>query len=155
MDRIQIIIGLIVIAVIVFIAFVVFGNIRNIPFIGPSKTVTIDGHTFMVAVANTTQEKETGLSNRTSLPQDQGMYFPFSTPSFYPFWMKGMEFALDILFIKDNKVVTVFRNLPPAQGNFPPVYKPNQPADAVLEINAGLSQTYNINPGDTVKTQGL
>lgn len=155
MDKLRVIIGLIVIAIIVFVAFIIFGNIRNIPFLAPSKSVTIKGHTFSVTVANTDKEKEIGLSGQASLSQNEGMYFPFSTPSYYGFWMSNMNFPLDIIFIRDNKVVTVFRNLPPGKGDFLPVYKPNQPANAVLEINAGLSQKYNINPGDSVQTNGI
>jgi len=50
--------------------------------------------------------------------------------------------------------VTVFRNVPvpsnPKATNLP-VYVPTQPADYVLEINAGQAQTYDFQNGDDVK----
>lgn len=153
MARIRIIFGLIIVAVIIFIAFLFFRNGVTIPFVGKSSTVTINNHQFTVSIARTLQEKETGLSGRNSLPQDQGMYFPFDTPGFYSFWMQGMKFPLDIIYINNNKVVTVFRNVPPPQtGSQPVVVKPTQPANAVLEISAGLSEKYTIKEGDSVKT---
>ncbi len=118
----------------------------------PKASVTINNHTFGLTFATTEEEKSIGLSQHTSLPQDQGMLFSFDTPSFYSFWMKNMQFPIDIIFIKDNKVVTVFPNAQPAQAGDenPPTFTPEEPADTVLEINAGLSEMYGIKKGDVI-----
>jgi uncharacterized membrane protein (UPF0127 family) len=146
----KIIIGFIVI-LLLFSAFVFF-QIDKAP-IPPSK-VTIDTHTYSVALAKTTAEQQQGLSGKSSLPQDQGMLFIFKTAAQYPFWMKGMKIPLDMIFIKDNKIVTIFRNIPvPSNPNATnlPVYTPTQPANYVLELNAGLAQKYDFQNGDNVK----
>jgi len=152
MDKIKIVLGLLILAIIIFLVLLVYGNVKNIPFVTPEKTVTIHNQTFTVSIASTIQEQEKGLSGRTSLPQNQGMYFPFSSSGFYAFWMKEMKFPLDIIFINNGKVVTVYKDLQPARSDNPPIYKPYQPANAVLEINAGLASKYTISDGDTVKT---
>jgi uncharacterized membrane protein (UPF0127 family) len=152
MDKIKIVLGLLIFAIIIFVVLLVYGNIKNIPFVTPQETVTIHNQTFAVTVASTIQEQEKGLSGRQSLPQNQGMYFPFASSGFYAFWMKDMKFPLDIIFINNGKVVTVYKDLQPGVGSNPPIYKPYQPANAVLEINAGLANKYTISDGDTVKT---
>lgn len=151
MDKIKIVLGLLIIAIIIFVVLLMYGNIKNIPFVSPQKTITIRNQTFTVSIASSMQEQEKGLSDRASLPQNQGMYFPFSSPGFYAFWMKDMKFPLDIIFINNGKVVTVYKDLQPGVGNNPPIYKPYQPANAVLEINAGLANKYTISHGDIVK----
>lgn len=146
----KIIIGFIVI-LLLFSAIVFLQINKNAT---PSSQITINNHTFSVELAKTQKDQQQGLSGRNSLPQDQGMLFIFQTPSKQAFWMKGMKFPLDMIFMKDNKVVTIFHNIPvpkdPNATNLP-VYTPTQPANYVLEINAGLAQKYQFQEGQTVK----
>ena len=116
-------------------------------------TVTIDGHLFLIEVARTQQEQETGLAKYMSYSQKNAMYFPFPRPGYVAFWMKGMHFPIDILFIRNEKIVTIAANIPaptPGQTHLP-TYVPASPADGALEISAGLSQKYGFRIGDTVK----
>ncbi len=117
-------------------------------------TVTIDNQPFTVLIAKTEQEKETGLSQRNSLPENMGMIFPFSTPDFYGFWMKDMKFPLDFIWINNGKIVTIVDDIQPPTSVNPnlPVFKPVEKADTVLELNAGTAKKYNFKVGDTVTT---
>jgi uncharacterized membrane protein (UPF0127 family) len=146
----KIIIGFIVI-LLLFSAFVVL-QIDKTP--KPPSTITFDNQTYNVELAKTQAQQQQGLSGRNSLPQDQGMLFVFKTPDRYAFWMKGMKFPLDIIFINNNKIVTIYRNVPvpkdPKATNLP-VYLPTQPANYALEINAGQALKHNFKNGDTVK----
>lgn len=152
MDKFRIIIILVILVVLLIIGVFFFGNIRNIPFISKQSTVIVAGHTFIVEVAQTATQKEKGLSGRSSLAADHGMYFPFDTPGFYAFWMKDMKFPLDIVYISRGKVIAVYRNVAPKPNPYNTVVKPNQPADSVLEINAGIAQKDGITNGSTVTT---
>lgn len=129
-----------------------FVGILFLAFLHPTKkpTATIDHHTFSIEIAQTPQQQEIGLAKYASLPKNNAMYFPFNRPDYYTFWMKGMHFPIDMLFVRNNKVVTIFSNVmaKPDYQNY--IYKPTQPSDAVLEINAGLSQQYGFQLGDTV-----
>jgi uncharacterized protein len=145
----KIIIAFIVI-LLLFSGFVLYQINKNT---SSKAKVTIDNHTFSVDVATTSAQQQQGLSGRDSLPQDQGMLFIFNQAARYPFWMKDMKFPLDMLYINNNKIVTIFQNVPvPQQGKTNlPVYTPSTSANQVLEINAGLAKKYNLQKGDTVK----
>lgn len=124
------------------------------PFFGQNGKVTAGGNTFRVSVAKTQEQSEKGLSGKRSMGENEGMLFVFDTPGYYGFWMKEMKFPLDILFIHDNKIVTIYKNVPaPSTPDTKslPVYKPMAPSDKVLEINAGQADKYSIKTGDTVE----
>src|SRR5260221_3370408 len=125
----KIIIGFIIIFLI-FSGIILF-QINKSPL--PKSKVTIDKHTFSVEVATTSAQQQQGLSNKASLPQNQGMLFVFKTAQPYPFWMKNMEFPLDIIFINNNKIVDIFQNVPqPKSANAKlPIYTPNATANQV------------------------
>src|SRR5579863_8318724 len=128
--------GLVIIAalVILLLAFFFFRNSSIFPFLSPTKTVTINSHTFSVTLAQTEKDKELGLTIKSSLPQDQGMYFPFSSAGYYSFWMGNMKFPIDIIFIHNGKVVTIFSKAQPQDASKPAViFKPTEPSNAVLE----------------------
>ena len=117
--------------------------------------VKINGITIPVEVAKTDVQRRNGLSNRDSLPEGEGMFFEFTQKDVKPpFWMKDMRFAIDILWINDNKIVQIDKNVqPPETGTTDDkliLYIPNQPIDYVLEVAAGFSDENNIKIGDIV-----
>lgn len=113
-------------------------------------TVTINDHTFSVDMAVTPQEKEKGLGYRNSLPTDHGMLFVWDHKEVFPFWMKGMRFPIDIIWIDQTTIVDISTNIPIPTGSYYPIYHPRTPVDKVLEVNAGLTASYVIQIGDTV-----
>ncbi len=128
----------------------------SLPFT-KTATATINNHKFVLLIAKSAKEKEIGLSEKTALPQDTGMLFPFEKADYYSFWMKNMKISIDIIYINKNKIVAIYENLkPPAtnQENIP-IFKPEEVSNAVLEINAGLSKKYNFKKGDEVKIENL
>lgn len=146
---------IIILAIIFAITFFVLSGKKAThaptPITQPS--ATINGHTFSVEIAKDDKTRERGLSDKPSLPQDWGMLFLFDKPSTYSFWMKEMHFPIDIIYINNDIIVHVFKNVPPPTSSKEelPVYTPDAPADKVLEINAGLSEKYGIKKGDKVK----
>lgn len=131
-------------------------NVFNFPFM-QNPTATINKHAFSLIVVKEAKDVEIGLSNKTSLPQDQAMLFVFKKEDIYPFWMRDMKFPLDIIFIKDDKIVTISQNAQPptSPSDNVPVYKPMSPVNKVLEINAGLSKKYDIKEGNVVQFKNL
>jgi uncharacterized membrane protein (UPF0127 family) len=114
--------------------------------------VIINKQKFTVNLAISNQQKEKGLSILNSLPLNKGMLFPFEKSGIYVFWMKGMKFPIDIIYIQNNKIVEIFKDLPnPKTTNeAPAIAVPKQKANYVLEINSGLSSKYNFKTGDNV-----
>ncbi len=117
--------------------------------------LTLKGRVFTVEVADTDKKKEKGLGERDALPPDRGMYFPFSSGQHWVFWMKGMRFPIDILWIRDGKIVDIDASVPVAQGEKLETYSPVEPADAVLELNAGMAQEIGLRAGDELLLKAL
>ena len=115
-----------------------------------SGTVKINDTLFTVDVAVTAIEKERGLSYRKKLEPTHGMIFVYDHKEIYPFWMKGMNFPLDFIWLDGNKIVDITKNVQPANGFNMQVVKPMLPVDKILEINAGEVEKYGIKIGDTV-----
>lgn len=115
--------------------------------------VNIHGKTYKLLIAKTEKEKEIGLSSRISLPSDQGMIFPYDKADYYRFWMKDMKFPIDIIFLNNKKVVTIFSNIPPPAlptDNLP-IYEPDAPSSMILELNANEANKQHLKKGDTIE----
>lgn len=88
---------------------------------------------------------------RDKLDQNKGMLFVFDNSANYPFWMKNTKIPLDIIWINANKeIVYISEFTQPCKTFFCPKINPNKNAKYVLEINAGLSQKFDIKVGDNV-----
>ncbi len=116
-----------------------------------SGTVTVNNTVFVVDLALNPLEKEKGLGFRKSLPAKHGMLFVYDHKEQYMFWMKGMQFPLDFLWINGNIIVDITRDVQPPKGLNMNMVKPNVPVDKILEINAGETDTFNIQVGDKVR----
>ena len=116
--------------------------------------LNIDSATFTVEIASTALEQTRGLSFRPSLGASDGMLFIFGTGSVQTFWMKDMNFPLDMIWISGNTVAGFAQNVPaPAPGTQIwelPIYPSPPNTDRVLEVNAGTVAKYNIRVGDAV-----
>lgn len=107
-----------------------------------------------VDVAQTPAQRERGLLGRAELGDNEGMLFVFDKPDYYSFWMKGMKFPLDIIWIdKELRVVGVVEKALPE--SFPQTFVPNVPVSYVLEVNAGFAGENGIRPGDSVSLKLL
>ena len=110
--------------------------------------VRIGKSVFSVEMADTESAREQGLGYRDALCKTCGMMFVFDHADTYAFWMKGMRFPLDILWIRDGSIVHIERSVDFHDQHA--VYSPSQPADRVLELNAGICEKANMREGDTV-----
>jgi len=108
-----------------------------------------------VEVAETPLAREKGLSGREKLDQNKGMLFVFPKKDYYPFWMKEMNFPIDIIWIDNDRVVDISYNVaaPSTVSEFFKTYQPKEPVNFVLEVNAGFSKEYNVKVGDRVKIE--
>ncbi len=106
---------------------------------------------FRVELANNNVTRARGLSGRDSLGENEGMLFIFDRPDKQSFWMKGMKFSLDIIWISNGQVAEISENLPPAIFPDLKIYSPAQPVNMVLEINSGAARRRGIKVGDRVE----
>ena len=122
-----------------------------------SPSAKINNYAFKLYVARAPKDKEIGLSKYKNLSKDMGMLFLFEKKDYYSFWMKQMEFPIDIIFIQDGKIVTIYKNVEPpkSENGGLLIYKPKEPSNMVLEINAGLSSKYKLKVGDKVNLNNI
>lgn len=120
----------------------------------PTNQLKIGEALLNIEVADTQGERNKGLSGREKLASDSGMLFIFETPKKYQFWMKGMKFPLDMIFIREGKVVDFLTQVPMAENGLTdanlPRYQPTVPIDMLLEVNDGFIQSQNILKGEAV-----
>ena|SRR3989344_6646637 len=108
---------------------------------------------FEVEIADSDEEKTNGLSNRNLLAENRGMLFIFLEEDFYGFWMKDMEFPLDIIWVDENKKIAgITKNFQPCNSDEQClVVYPEEKIKYVLEINAGVSDKFNFARGDEIR----
>lgn len=104
--------------------------------------------TLAIEFAETDYEVHTGLMYRTTMEENQGMLFIFPDVAMHSFYMKNTEFALDIIFIDENRNIASFqKNAQPLNENG---LSSQVPVKYVLEVNAGLSDKWNLAVGDSI-----
>jgi len=89
------------------------------------------------------------------MPNDHGMIFYFNPPQVVTFWMKGMQFPLDFIWVRDHKVTELTEHVGAPLASMTddqlPRYTPKEYVDAVVEVNAGFVEFYKIRVGDSLK----
>jgi uncharacterized protein len=101
-----------------------------------------------VEIADNEEERMRGLMYRQSLPENAGMLFIFTNDEDRSFWMKNTFISLDIIYINSKKeIVSIQKYTQPKSTYSIPSEKP---AMYVLEVNAGFTDKYGINPGDKI-----
>ena len=113
-----------------------------------SPSVIIKDHVIEVEIADEFNEWSQGLSNREFMEENKGMLFVFPGKQIRRFWMKDMNFPLDIVWLDDNKIIKIDQNAQP-EGNSPTRrYSSPMPINYVLEVNAGWCNQNNIKVGN-------
>jgi uncharacterized protein len=112
-------------------------------------SVDVGGATVKAEVAADSKSRERGLSGRTSLAEGRGMLFVYPDRQVRTFWMKGMRFPIDIIWIARGRVTGVERNAPVPVGSVP-LYSSRVAADHVLEVPAGWAGRHGADAGTPV-----
>jgi uncharacterized membrane protein (UPF0127 family) len=119
--------------------------------------VTIRGQRVSVEVAKTRSEQALGLGDRDSLDWGRGMLFPYESPGFMTFWMRRMRFDIDIVWIRDRRIVGIEEFVPyPREQHEPPAtVRAPELVDMVLEVPAGFARAHGWRRGDRIAVSGL
>jgi uncharacterized membrane protein (UPF0127 family) len=117
---------------------------------GYNQTVVSIGDARLLAdIAATPDQKSLGLGVRSNMTEAEAMLFPFESEAVHGFWMNGMKFPIDIIWLDaGKKVVHIEPGLQPCQTSLNcPTYSPEKSAQYVLETVAGFSQRHNVTVG--------
>ncbi len=110
-------------------------------------TLVVGKTRYNLRLATTPDQQAQGLSGLKSLPDNTGMLFVFSGSALRCFWMKGMRFALDIIWLSaDNEVLLVDHDLSPR--TYPMSFCVS--AHSVIELVAGQARAAGITRGRTL-----
>jgi uncharacterized membrane protein (UPF0127 family) len=105
-----------------------------------------------VEIAQTEQERELGLMNRTSLPEDDGMFFVFGGPQAnVGFWMKNTLIPLSVAFADENGRIARILDMEPCEADPCTVYDPGATFVTALEANQGAFDRWGVAVGDQMK----
>lgn len=116
---------------------------KSIPLQGYEGVLSSGDLSIPITIADTPEEQEQGLSGTDSLTEGTGKLFVFKTPAIYGFWMKDMQYPLDIIWIgTDMRIVSISEYVTPE--SYPTVFYPPQAVGYVLEVNAGFSTTHHL-----------
>ena len=118
--------------------------------------VDIGSAQFTAVVVDTPKLLARGLSGRDTLAPDRAMWFDLGVEGPATFWMRGMRFPIDIVWVDAGlRVVHVTHEAGvPEPGlsdaDLPRYDAAGLPVRYVLEINAGLADELGIGPGSLV-----
>jgi len=113
-----------------------------------------NAHSYDALVADTIPTLAQGLSGRASLPPATGMLFVFDPPRVETFWMHRMQFPIDIIWIRDGKVIGIQENAPVPQGLSTATFPSPGIVSHVFEVPAGTAARDGITMGTAVTIVG-
>lgn len=99
--------------------------------------------------ADSPSERNQGLMDVNSMPQDAGMVFYFDEEQPQSFWMMNTPLSLDIMYVNaDSVIVSIYKSTTPFSDKTLPS---GAPAKYVVETNAGYSISNDIREGMKVR----
>ncbi|MDD5489767.1 MAG: DUF192 domain-containing protein [Candidatus Moranbacteria bacterium] len=141
------IIGLIIL---VILLNYVSSEFFSLKYWNPVKRVYLKNTLVKAEEVNTAEKIERGLAGRASLDEGRGMLFSMPKDDFQRFWMKGMQFSLDIIWIENGRVIGCEGRISPDDQR---IFTSPEKASLVLEVNAGFCEQYNVQLNDSVSVQ--
>ncbi len=130
----------------IILFFIIFVGVSTIFLLyRQSKSVCFENKCIEVEVMDTPNKRSLGLMYRPRLQEDKGMLFVFDYPLKTSFWMKNMQFSIDMIFIRENKTIAhIEKDVPPCYNDHCPTYPSIERIKYVVEVNAGFSDNYGL-----------
>ena len=117
--------------------------------------ITVGGVPLTVELAYQPADTSRGLGYRAGLAPGTGMLFLFAEPAPRSFWMKGMQFCIDIIWIENGAIQGAAESVCPdpagtADADLTSYVSP-VPVTYVLEVPAGWLDTNGLGVGAPVE----
>lgn len=120
---------------------------------GDPSFVILKGKAVEVEIADSPSEWSLGLSHRQDIDDHSGMLFLFPKKDLHAFWMKDMNFDIDLIWISGQKIVGMEKNMPVStstEDSVLPRYLAPEPIDKVLEVKAGTIDNLQLKLEDQI-----
>ena len=118
-------------------------------------TIVVGEHELDVELAVTSRQQTLGLGYRNGLEDGSGMLFVNDAAQPQSFWMKGMRFCLDIIWIEGGAITGAAESVCPDPDGIEDVDRPRyaslEPVTYVLEVPAGWLERNGYGPGTPVE----
>ena len=118
---------------------------QDVPQSLPTIRLTAGMHIIKAELAQTPDQRATGLMHRKSMPANDGMLFVFEQTAPQCFWMRNTLLPLSIAFLADDGTVTSIADMAPGSLDS---HCARQPVRYALEMNQGWFSKRGIKPGD-------
>lgn len=116
----------------------------------PIKRVYFKNFTVRAEIVSSDEKRALGLAGRSGLAQDAGMLFLMPSDRIPQFWMQGMQFPIDIIWIKMDRIIGCERNIQPTDTR---IFTSPGFSSLVLEVNKGFCDQYDVEVNDQIKVQ--
>jgi uncharacterized membrane protein (UPF0127 family) len=110
----------------------------------PTTSLTAGMHLIKAMVADSPEERSTGLMFRTEMAANEGMLFVFDDPAQQCFWMKNTLLPLSAAFVADDGTVVNIEDMKPQSLDS---HCSKAPVRYVLEMNKGWFAKKGIRAG--------
>lgn len=98
--------------------------------------------TIDIEIAESEQDRATGLMGRRGLPANSGMFFIMDDVDTTGFWMKNTPLPLDIMFVgADSQIINIVKRTTPFSEE---VIRPTAPKKYVVEVRGGYTDRAGI-----------
>jgi hypothetical protein len=143
----------------IIFGFILFGYYL-IHFHKPAPNFTevkVNNTTIYSQIADTENERSLGLSFTKKLDENAGMLFIFEKTGAKNFWMRDMNYNIDIIWIDENKSVTGFvenadkNSYNKKNPEYSRIYRSPENTKYVLEVATNTIQTLKIKIGDVLE----
>lgn len=101
-------------------------------------------------LADSDNERKRGLSGRSGISEGEGLLFVFKEPTIPSFWMKDMNFPIDIVWIDENKkIVDITEDF--SIDSYPQTKSPVSKISYALEVRSGFAKDHHCIIGSAVE----
>jgi uncharacterized membrane protein (UPF0127 family) len=118
-------------------------------------TITVGQERLEVELSITGAQQSLGYGYRNDLPEGTGMLFVNPDARVRSFWMKGMRFCLDIVWIEGGEITgaaeSVCPDPPDTSDEDRARFSSEVPVTYVLEVPAGWLDAHGYGPGTPVQ----
>jgi len=113
------------------------------------------GHCVVLEVPRTWHQYTLGLQLRPPLPAGRGMWFAYRPAQVARFWMHRTPEPLDMVFVRNARVIAIEPAAAPCMRLPCPSYGPDEPVDGVLELAAGQASQRGLKVGSPLRVELL
>ncbi len=136
--------------VIVILLNYVSSELYSLKYWNPIRRVYFKNTFVKAEVVNSKEKIEQGLAGRKEIADGRGMLFVMPKSGLQRFWMRGMQFGIDIIWVEGGRVVGCEKNISPRDER---IFTSPSAAGLILEVPEGFCDHFNVQVNDQVGIQ--